>query len=232
MKNVTKSKEKPVYICDYCHKHYTKEVFYLKHECKQMIRLRDFKSQEIQAAWNYYQDWMRLRKFACPSAVTFMDSRLYEQFARFARFAKAVQLPLPDKFIKLMILKKRTPDLWTHDQVYSEYMEYMDVGISPIEQVMSSADTLLQYAENHNMDVGEVFEHMQPNEIIQLVRLRKLSAWLLLFSIKFVEMHSSLGAEQQLMLENLIRYDTWAENKKKHSGDIDTIKRVVHELGL
>jgi hypothetical protein len=232
MLTLASTKEKPVYICAYCHKHYTRELFYIKHECKHMVRQREFKSPETQAAWNFYQEWMRVRKFACPSATTFMDSRLYGQFIKFVRFAKSVQLPLPDKFISLMVLKKRTPELWTHDQVYSEYMEYMDVGVTPIEQVMASADTLLQYAERHNIDVGEVFEYIQPNEIIHLVRLRKLSAWLLLYSIKFVEMHSKLGAEQQLTLENLIRYDTWAENKKKHSGDIDTIKRVVHELGL
>jgi hypothetical protein len=101
-----------------------------------------------------------------------------------------------------------------------------------MEQAVSSIRLLDQFAEKYGVEVGDVFKYIPPSEIIRLVELGKLSAWLLLFSRKFAEWHSTLGEEQQLIVEDQLRDDNWEENKRAHQADIIKVKQLIREFGL
>lgn len=220
------------YVCKYCHRNFVREHAYMDHECKQMKRENEIKSPNGQAAWHYYQTWMKHKKRMPPPASAFMTSKYFRTFINFAQFVKKVQLPLPDKFIWLMVKRDYPPTMWLNDEVYSQYLDFVDAKMPPIEQAKTSISTILDYADSHDIDVSAVFERINPNELIHLVRLRKLSPWLLLVSKKFAKMYVNLNEEQQTILETLIKPDVWAEKKEKHKQDIDMIKVYVGELGI
>ena len=220
------------FVCRACHRNFVREQAYLDHECKQMKKERELKSPEGQAAWQYYNTWMRLKKRASPPADAFLNSKYFRTFMNFVGFAKKVQLPLPDKFIWLMVKRDFPPTMWMSDAVYSIYLEFLDTKMPPVDQAKNSIRTLLEYADNLQVDPEEFFAVINPNELIHLIRLRKLSPWLLLVSKKFARLFSELNEEQQTIVETLIKPDIWAEKKAQCVKDIELIKVYVQELGI
>jgi hypothetical protein len=135
-------------------------------------------------------------------------------------------------FIKFMHQRNIDPTVWTHNDIYCDYISSFSKMVPPLEQVFASANVLLNFAELYEVDVSTIFDHIPPNKLIELVQLKQISAWLLLFSGKFVEWHETLSEEQQLLLENTLRTDEWLENKSIHSELIPKVKEMVRELGL
>lgn len=220
------------FVCRACHRNFVREQAYIDHECKQLKRERELKSPEGQAAWQFYHTWMRLKKRAAPPADAFVASKYFRTFVNFVTFVKKVQLPLPDKFIWLMVKRDFPPTMWMSDAVYSIYLEFLDTKMPPVDQAKNSVKTLLEYSDMHHIDPEDIFATINPNELIQLIRLRKLSPWLLLFSRKFGQLFASLNEEQQSIIETLIKPEIWAEKKSQYPSDIEQIKAYITEMGI
>lgn len=223
---------RPTYACRYCGRNFVREQAYIDHECKQMKRDAELKTPLGQTAWQYYHTWLRQKKRVAPSADAFVDSKYFRTFMNFANFVVKVQLPLPDKFIWLMVKRDYPPTMWMSDDVYSIYLEFLDTKMPPIEQAKNSIKTIFDYADSHHIEPDTFFENINPNELIHLVRLRKLSPWLLLLSRKFAQLYSKLSEEQQNILETFIKPDVWANKKVECQSDVEQIRIYISELGI
>jgi hypothetical protein len=206
----------------------------MAHECKQMKREAELKTPEGQSAFNYYQTWMRLKRRHSFSSTSFLASNYFRTFINFVKFTKQVKLPLPDTFIKLMVQRDFPPTMWTNDEVYSQYIGFLDSNIDPMNQVAMSISTLLDYADKQEIDISDIFEAINPNELIQMIRIRRLSPWLVLFSQKFKQMWvNRLSDEQQSIMESLIRPEYWGDRLDQQTVITkDQIKKCVSELGI
>lgn len=220
------------YICKWCHKSFVRESAYINHECLQMKRDKELSTLDGQSAWQYYNNWMIKKKRMPPAPGSFVASNLFRTFINFAKFVKKVQLPVPNTFIVWATKKDYPPAMWIMDDVYTQYIDFIDNDVSPIDQVKSSITTLFNCADNYGVDTSDVFNCIDPNELIHLIRIRKLSPWLLLSSRKFGMMFSNLNTEQQSILETMIKPDEWAEKRSAYSSELDTIKNYVRELGI
>lgn len=175
---------------------------------------------------------MRAKQRMPPPPQSFLDSKLYVTFMNFVKFCNAVNLVAPEKFIAWMVSKDYPPSMWTTDAIYAEYMEYLDRRVDPLEQATTSIDTVLKLAENLQIDVATIFHELDPNDIIQLIRIRRLSPWLLLFSKEFSAFFSRVNPEQRVLLETMIRPEYWMEKFAEYPTETAKIKRYVKELGL
>ena len=219
--------------CKHCHTMFVHEDRYLAHKCKQMKRLEESQSPLGQTAWQMYQTWFRKQKRMPPQPQSFLTSKYYRTFVNFAKFAKAARLPMPDKFIWLMVEKGWPPTLWTNDEVYTTYLEFLDYKTTPLEQMKTSLETLVSYANKHEIDVSDVFQKIEPTEIIHMIRTRQLSPWLLLFSSSFKQMfRQRMTPEQKIILETLIRPDHWVEQFEHHADSVQKIKHYIQEFHL
>lgn len=218
--------------CVYCHRHYVKESAFLNHECKAKERIEMSKTPLGQASYMFYAKWMHSCKRSIPPMSTFLSSKFYEPFVRFAKFNKSLQLPSVDLYIQVMLQKNITPELWTDDRAYAIYLEHMEYHIDPLLSIRITSDTLSILADEYECDISEVFTKCRRTEIIQLVRERKLSPWILLKSSKFGQFIDSLNSDELGIMENLIDSSFW---KKKFKNDPKTTKFVgtcVRELGI
>jgi hypothetical protein len=198
-----------------------------------MKKEAELKTPLGQSAWHYYQLWMRQQKRMPPPANTFLTSKLFRTFINFAKFTQRVTLPRPEKFIQLMCLRKFSPILWTSDEVYVIYLEYLDRNLDPMEQAKISIGTLLSYADKHNIDVAEVFNKIPPNELIHMLRLRQVSPWLLINSKQFGNFYANkTSPEQRVILESIIQPSYWYDRKEKFPAEVIDITRYVEALGL
>ena len=221
------------FTCKYCHRTFIREHSYIDHKCKQMKQIEEIQTPQGQAAWQYYQAWFRVMKKMPPASDTFMASRYYRTFMNIAAFFKRVNLPKPEKFIWLMVEKNYPPTMWLMDEAYALYIDFLEYQTSPMEQVQLTIDTLFLVADAGEVDVSEVFSILHPNDLIQLVRARKVSPWVLLLSRKFKEYFvQRMSTEQRSILETLIRPESWAARFEKSKEAVQTIKQCVRELNL
>ena len=102
-----------------------------------------------------------------------------------------------------------------------------------ISHAQQTINTLFDIAEIGDCEVNEVFEMMTPSEVIQLLRERQLTPWLLLNSKKFMNFYiSKVSSEERLIMESIIRPAYWAEKFEKYPKVVETMRLYVLELNL
>lgn len=221
------------FVCKWCQKSFVHEDRYIRHKCDQMKKFEELQSPTGQAAYQYYQQWMRSNNRMPPPAQTFLTSKFFRTFVNFATFVKKVHLPYTDKFIWLMKEKDIPPTIWTNDQVYTMFLEFIDHKTTPLEQLKTTVNTLFRYSEKHEIDVSECFKHMSANDVIIMLRTRQLSPWFLLFSKEFKDLLlQRTSPEQKVIIETLIRPDFWADRIAENQQYVEQIKKCVRQMDL
>ena len=219
--------------CLFCHSKFVTEPRYLRHHCKQMKRAEESKSVEGQAAYSYYSKWMKAYQRMVPNHESFLSSKYYMSFMRFTTHAKKTRMPDTDVFIKLMKEKDISPTIWTNDQVYSLYLEYLDRRATPSQQAKITIKTLFNISDSVNCEVSDVFSFLEANELIELLRTRQVSPWLLLLSSKFREfLVNKTTPEQRIIMESIIRPQYWKAKFEKYPNDVALIKKYIEELNV
>jgi len=219
--------------CKFCHRGFVIESRFLAHRCKKMIRAEEIKTPIGQAAWSYYQKWMKAYRRMVPPIKSFLNSKKYVSFVKFAKFVQKTQIPDTNAFIWLMKEKDIDPTIWTNDQVYSQYIEFLDRRASPYNQAKLTVTTLYKVADAADVEVPDLFDFLESNEVIQLFRQRRLSPWLMLHSSKFRKFFvSKLSNEQQIILETIIRPRYWSEKFKNNPKAVEDMKKYIRELNL
>lgn len=225
--------DSPHFKCRFCGKQFVREHNYLAHKCKEMKRDEELRTPQGQTALNYYQLWMRTMKRNPPSASAFLTSRYYRTFMNFVEFSRNVDLPKPEKFIWLMVQKDLPPTIWTTDDAYTTYLEFLDRKTSPMDQASMSIETLISVADRKEIPICDVFGVLTAQDIIHMLRTRRLSPWLLLFSKKFKHLFANeTNIDQRLIIENLVRPEYWGDKMEEHADTVKTIKMLVAEMGI
>lgn len=218
--------------CNHCGHLFVYEDRLLRHRCKQMIRKEEMETPTGQAAWFHYQSWMRAQHHLIPHIKSFLHSKFYQPFMRFAKFAKQVRIPDPDLYIAQMVNLDMQPMLWTNDQVYVAFLEYMDRKVPANKNAQITINTLFDFAAGLGCEIGDVFSHIDANEVIQLIRQRKLSPWILLQSDKFKQFYAKLSNDQKIVLGTIIRPNYWTEKLNNNLDTVEQMKKFVKELNL
>lgn len=218
--------------CSHCHLHYATERGLEGHQCRVKARLEEIQSPLGQAAFLMYAKWMRATGRTIPPILTFTASRYYESFIRFAKFNKAVKLPSLDLYIQVMKSKDIGPELWTKDQAYGIYLEHMEHHIDPNISVKITSETLEKLSNEYNCEISDVFAKSDKNEIIQLIRERRLSPWILLRSVKFKAFLSSCSESQLDIVQNLIDGRHWTKKFQDNPKVTKLMTMCAKELGV
>lgn len=226
------SKRPESFECVHCHRTYVREGAYIAHKCPIRVRLEEMRSPLGQAAYMFYAKWMHANRRSIPEQATFMTSKYYEPFIRFAKFNKVLQLPSTDLYVQVMMLKNLTPELWTDDRAYSIYLEHMEFHIDPKVSVKITSDELEKLSKEYECEISDVFTQCNPNEIIQKIRERKLSPWILLKSQKFGQFIGTLSSEQLAIVETLIDSSFWKMKFKKDPITAKFMSLCASSLGI
>lgn len=220
------------YSCEFCGQRFVTESRFMKHECKEMKRHKILKDPIGQSAWLYYQKWMQAYNRRAPNANAFVNSRYFSSFVKFAEFVKRAKIVDVTFFIELMKSKDISPTIWTNDQVLGLYLEQFNKRTDHERHVEITIDTLFTYADDHNIDVSDFFDHVEPYKLFEMIGNKSVSPWIILNSTKFVKYFNNLNADQKIVLESLIRPTFWAERFKKQPDLVSKMKEYVKELNI
>lgn len=221
------------YRCSFCGLGFVHEDRFMKHKCKPMIRDEEIRTPLGIAAHSHYQQWMKLQKRMVPNVESFLSSKLYASFMKFAKFAQDADIPNTEHYIKYMIRNDIPPSIWTNDGIYHDYLQWLDKGKDPRIQALYTANYICDVAEALKCDTGEVFDYLQPNDVITMLKKRLLSPWILLRSSKFRDfINKKTTTEQRMHIETIIKPTTWIQKQKDNPEIVKEMKEIVRELNL
>lgn len=234
IKELAKSRrfEKPKWKCEYCNKIFSTEDGLMYHNCSVKERLEELRGISGQVAYQYYSEWMKFYKRKAPPAETFLTSRYYKSFINFVEHVNKLKIPDPLAFIKLMAEKDISPMLWRRDQCYTLFLHHYDKSIDPLEQVALSIETLIDIAHKHEIKLSNVFDHIGIKHIMELIRLRKLSPWVIFSSKACGEYLHTLNKEETQELSTLINPIYWSEKLELNKDLVKDISKICDEVGI
>lgn len=220
------------YTCSACGCVLKTEAGFLKHKCKQMQREKDLHSIDGQIAYEYYSRWIRQKKKGSHTILTFKDSRYFTSIFQFTKWTRRVNIPDVDRYISFMILKKYDPPMWMDDQAYVEYLQHLDKMCTVDDHVAYTIKTLQSIAKQQDCNLPEALGKLTSGEMLQLVRQRKLSPWVLVHMESFKMMVGALTEFDQIHFVNTIKPKFWKAHIKANPVGSDEIKQVCEVLKL
>lgn len=221
-----------MFECKHCGSKYVREAAFLVHECEPMKRQAILKTMVGQRAYSIYSKWLTQKHGKPPSIATFADSKFFNQFVEVSKFVKAVKITEIDVFLRMAIEDDLPPSMWVQDAVYSKFLQYMQQRVPAREQMKITVNTICELADIFECDTGDVFDHLSSGEIAQIIRERKLSPWILMFSKKFKLFLGAQSADAQQMLSDLIKPMYWKMKFDKAPGDVSYAKAIVREMAI
>ena len=222
------------YTCQYCLSNFKRETSFMRHRCKEMERMKQLHSVTGQAAYALYSDWLKETKRKAPPIETFADSMYYTAFIKFANFVKDVGITRPKSYMRVMSERGISPTLWTRNESYRFFIEWNDKVSSPEYQAEVTVDTLYKLADQYGISIHDVFIRLKPREIIQFIRERRMSMWILLHSSVFKQHLQTYDIEDRKELNKLVDFEYWADvlHKKENEQIRTFMKELTAELGI
>lgn len=221
------------WFCHYCSKRFTHESTFMKHHCEPKRRAQELASPLGQSAYMLYGDWMTSRKYSKPAPAAFLESKFFRPFIKFAQLIADANIAKPQKYIELMTLRDIQPILWTSNAAYAIYMEYLDKNVDPLEEVQETIDYLFDICEKESVpSIGVIAEHLGVQRILQLVRQKRLSPWVLFNADSFKEIISTMDTQQRSVLNTIINATYWSEKFQKNKQVLLDVKHISKEIGL
>lgn len=203
------------------------------HKCKEMLRDETLRTPIGQAAWAHYQDWMTRQRKVVARPESFLDSRFFNSFIKFATWAIQVGIPDTSIYVRLMVEKQISPMIWTDDEIYAMFIEHFDHTLEPMEHARIAIDTLIELCDIAQCQPSDLFAKVDCSVIIDKLRQRKLSPWILLNSKQFKHFYvNRTNASQKVIMQNLIQAEHWHKIFQKRPNDVVTMKQMTQELGI
>ncbi len=225
--------EMNTFECKYCLHPFKRESTFKKHKCKLMKRYALARTPSGIVAFDDYTKWIGAKGYISHDLDMFVNSSFFVSFVKFAAFSKRIALPSKLKFIQYMASRNIYPKDWSSEIVYKHYIDQYESILTPDEQVAVTVDTVFELARIFECDSTEIFEHIEPSSLIQIVQAKKLSPWILLFSNTFLNfVNSDMNIEQRVMLGNIIDYKSWGKVFKQHPKMVAKMKKYVKALRL
>lgn len=218
-----------LYECKFCHKKFSSERIFMRHECTEMIRNKEIQTAAGQMAYGMYKIWMEKQRRKPPSIIVFMTSSYYSAFLNTVSWIKETGISDTELFITVMIKEKISPSLWRREEAYKLFLDFIDKKVDPMTQVINSIEFLIQLADDMDVSIESVFKNRQCGDILKYINKRKLSPWFLLCSKSFKEWAESLNVNEVQMLKNNIGISYWSI---RLSNEVDSVKEIKSTISL
>lgn len=220
-------------VCTFCDKSFVREVNYMKHKCEKMKRIALFSTPVGHLSYIIFNQWRRASKYPSVIVDTFIASKYYNTFYKFAEFSRYMKIPDNMGYIEFMVEKGLSPYFWDDSEVYQTFIKNFDEERTIDEKVNISIETLVELAKKYDCDVSDIFSNVGPIQVMQFINSRKLSPWLLLCSKKFMMMITYYSTkEQQILLNATINVVAWKGYFLKNPEKVTEIKNINRELGI
>jgi hypothetical protein len=196
-------------------------------------RIREKNNQETVAAFEAQEVYNRLRhRRGCKNVDNFLRAASYPHFIRLIRFAKEVNLPDLEYYLKLMIAARRQPTTWCSDKSYRIFLQQINSAMAASEAIKISAKELQDLAEKLDLSVREMMKLMEIPEVLQFVRQRRLSPWIIFNSALLREKFENLDEGMQKTATGIMDPNYWTVIMQQNGKAVLLAKKVNETLEI
>lgn len=220
------------WFCHYCSRRFGNETTFMKHNCEPRRRAQELMSPLGQSAYGLYREWMRQKKYSQPSSAAFLESKYYRAFINFAQLVIDANIAKPEKYIQIMVEGEILPVLWCRDSAYALYLDWADKVSDPLDQVQDTINYLMDICEREGWALGECFVKMGAQQVLSLIRQRRLTPWLLFCSQSFGKFLKTLDAPQLKAFNHVVNAAYWAQRFQTEKSTVENVKLIAKEVGL
>ena len=196
-------------------------------------RIREKNNKETVAAFEAQQSYNRLKhRRGSKDVDNFLRTPTYPHFIRLIRFAKEVNLPDIEYYLKIMIASQRQPTTWCSDKSYRIFLQQMNSSIAATEAIRISAKELQDLSERLDLSVREMVELMEVPEILQLVRQRRLSPWIIFNSELLKKKFEDADEGMQKTASGIMDPNYWTVIMQQNGKAVLLAKKVNEALEI
>lgn len=223
-----------MFECDYCETKFLTEKQYGKHKCREQERMEALKTPDGKLAYEYYVTWFKKKKLPTkrPSRTTFISSQFYNPFLSFTEFVKKMGIPDTDMYIGLMAERNVLPQHWYHPDIYDVFIDHLDNDVSMKVHTRITLTSLDKIAIAFECKIGEVFSLLKAGDLVNLIKSRNISPWVLLLSPKFKTFISTCNSYESSLIQEAINIKRWKLVMSKNRHLTSETKSLLAQLDL
>lgn len=229
----TAESKTPVHSCEYCDKSFTRESTMVTHMCVKKKRHMDANTPGSRLAFMAYDLFYKMSpNYREKTIREFIDSSLYMGFARFGNYLTGLKPLFPEQFVRFLVKNGTRLDDWTEESVYYVYLNDLLKREPASSAVERTFETIFQWTEEKSVPFGEFFIKISPNELSHLVRMGRVSPWVLYLSSTGGSAMAAFNEDHMGMIGDTIDAAQWSRVFRERSDDVAFVSGLLQEAGI
>lgn len=225
---------KQKFICGYCKKGYTNERTLSSHMCVKKRRHIDKNTVASRMGLELFRRFYELNTAtkAPKSVEEFIDSKYYSSFIKLAKHIMDLRPVDQARFVDYVFQSGVKDRDWCKDRVYEAYILDLLQKEASNRALERSIQTMQQWAEETGNQYTEFFAKVSPQEATHLIRMGKISPWVLYLSETADGLWERLSDEQAEMIGQTINPKVWKARFQKKAEDCNFVRDILREAGI
>lgn len=162
----------------------------------------------------------------------FINSKYYTAFIKFARHLMDLRPVDQARFVDYVFRNAIKDRDWCKDKVYESYIVEL-LSKEPADRgVERSIRTMDEWGVKYKKPYNEFFIHVAPSEATQLVKMGKISPWVLYLAESSDHLWNRLSDEQADIISSIIDPKIWMAKFQLKKDDCSFTRGILKEAGV
>jgi hypothetical protein len=162
----------------------------------------------------------------------FINSRYYTAFIKFARRLMDLRPVDQSRFVDYVFRNGIKDRDWCKDKVYEAYIVDLLSKEPASRGLERSINTMNEWGEKYDLPFNEFFIHVAPAEATHLVKMGKISPWVLYLSTTSDHLWDRLSDEQADIISSVINPKIWKAKFELKKDDCSFTRGILQDAGI
>lgn len=225
---------KQKYTCGFCKKSFTSERTLSAHMCVKKRRKIDESNVASRMGLQLFRRFYELNTPTKNPRTfdDFIDSRYYTTFIKFARHLMDLRPVDQNRFIDFVFQNGIKDRNWCKDKVYEAYIADL-LSKEPAHRGLErTIKTMNEWGEENNFPYNEFFMHVSPAEATHLIRMGRISPWVLYLAETSEHLWNKLSDEQGDIIASIIDPNIWRAKFEIKKDDCTFAREMLKEANI
>jgi len=220
--------------CKFCKKGFSSERTLANHMCKNKKRFADKDTTQSRLGFRVFQRFFELTTHSKKpkSFDDFISSTYYIGFIKFGRHLISIDPIDTELFVDFVIKNGVKLNDWDKDHVYDAFVDDF-VKREPVEKALERSVIFMdKWTQSKQLNLKDFFREVTTNEAVYVIKLGKISPWVLFLAESASELLGEFNDEQFGIIESKIDPKFWQKKMTNNKDDVAFAKEVLGASGL
>lgn len=234
MKKTSLGSRKRDHKCKFCKKGFSTERTLANHMCKNKKRFADKDTTQSRLGFRVFQRFFELTTHSKKPKTfeDFISSTYYIGFVKFGRHLISIDPIDTELFVDFVIKNGVKLNDWDKDFVYDAFVDDF-VKREPVEKALERSVIFMdKWTQSKDLDLKNFFREITTNEAVYVIKLGKISPWVLFLADSASDLLGEFNDEQFGIIESKIDPKFWQKKMTNNKDDVAFAKEVLGASGL